>query len=148
MAQAPLQQDGGSNGYYVRSRCRGAMRYKVTARTEWLVAELDHLADAAKVRVALASTEAQREWEAFRLRWPSEVELRRGNIALSDDELALMRSKVERFVSILGTMESGRPSNAEVRTAGSHAAGNFRLDLAPSRDRSGVPDDALGGFPS
>ena len=79
------------------------------------------------------------------MRWPSEIELRKGIIALSDDELSLMRSKVKRFVSILGAMESAHPSNAEMRTVGRRAAPNFRVDLVLSGERSGVPDDA-GGF--
>jgi len=64
------------------------------------------LAEAAEDRLALASAEAQREWEAVRFRWPSEVELRKGTIALSDDDLVLMRAKVMRFVSILGAVAS------------------------------------------
>ena len=78
------------------------MKYTVTSRTKSLVAELSSLAEAAEDRLALASAEAQREWKAVRFRWPSEVELRKGIIALSDDELVLMRTKVMRFVSILG----------------------------------------------
>jgi hypothetical protein len=58
-----------------------------------------------------------------------------------------MRSKVERFVSILGAMESARPSNAEIRTVGRRAATNLRLDLVPSGERSRVPDDADGLLP-
>jgi hypothetical protein len=77
------------------------MRYTVTSRTTSLVAELSTLAEAAEGRLALASAEAQREWKAVRFLWPSEVELRKGIIALSDDELVLMRAKVMRFVSIL-----------------------------------------------
>lgn len=82
------------------------MRYTVTSRTKSLVAELSMLAEAAEDRLALASAEAQREWEAVRFLWPSEVELRRGTIALSDDDLVLMRAKVMRFVSILGAAAS------------------------------------------
>ena len=82
------------------------MRYTVTSRTKSLVAELSMLAEAAEDRLALASAEAQREWEAVRFRWPSEVELRKGTIALSDDDLVLMRAKVMRFVSILGAAAS------------------------------------------
>ena len=123
------------------------MRYKVTDRTEALVAELANLAEGAKDRLALASAEAQREWEAFRVRWPSKNELRKGIIALSDDELSLMRSKVERFVSILVAMESARPSDAEIRTVVRRAAANFPLDLVPSGERSGIPDDADGLLP-
>jgi hypothetical protein len=123
------------------------MRYKVTNRTEALVAELAILAEGAKDRLALASAEAQREWEVFRVRWPSEIELRKGIIALSDDELSFMRSKVERFVSILGAMESARSSNAEIRTVGRRVVSNFRIDLMPSGERSGVPDDVDGLLP-
>jgi len=82
------------------------MRYTVTSRTKSLVAELSMLAEAAEDRLALASAEAQREWQAVRFRWPSEVELRKGTIALSDDDLVLMRAKVMRFVSILGAAAS------------------------------------------
>jgi hypothetical protein len=121
------------------------MRYKVTTRTESLVAELAGLAEAAEDRLGLASAEAQREWAAVRFCWPSEGDLRSGIIALSDDELALIRSKVGRFVSILGAMEL-RSSITESRTVARRAAANLRLDLAPSREQSGVPDDALSGF--
>jgi hypothetical protein len=120
------------------------MRYKVTARTESLVAELATLAEVAEDRLAFASAEAQREWEAFRFRWPSQVELRKGIIALSDDEVAIMRSKAKRFVSILGAAESARRSNAGIRAVDRRAAADLRLDLAPSGP--GVPDDALGAL--
>jgi len=122
------------------------MRYKVTARTESLVAELATLAEAAEDRLALASAEAQREWEAFRFRWPSQVELRKGTIAFSDDELAIMRSKVERLVSILGAAESARPSNAEIPTVDRRATAAVRLAPSGDGDRSGVADDAFGAF--
>ena len=97
------------------------MKYTVTCRTTSLVAELSSLAEAAEDRLALASAEAQKEWEAVRLRWPSEVELRQGRIALSDDDLVLMRAKVMRFVSILaaaasvGSSSPQRPGGHERR---------------------------------
>jgi hypothetical protein len=104
------------------------MRYAVTARTESLVAELASLAEAAEDRLALASAEAQREWEAVRFRWPSEVELREGTIAFSDDDLALMRSKVTRFVSILGAQESSRSSRSAAAGATSPLAEHVLRD--------------------
>jgi hypothetical protein len=87
------------------------MRYTVTPRTTSLVAELSSLAEAAEERLALASAEAKMEWEAVRCRWPSAVELRQGIVALSDDDLVLMRAKVMRFVSILGEAAAARSSN-------------------------------------
>jgi hypothetical protein len=108
------------------------MRYTVTPRTESLVAELATLAEAAEDRLALASAEAQREWEAVRFRWPSEVELRKGIIELSDDDLALMTSKVTRFVSILGAAESARSSNSEIPTVDRRLGANLRLELVSS----------------
>jgi hypothetical protein len=108
------------------------MRYAVTSRTESLVAELVGLAEAAQDRLALASAEAQREWEAVRFRWPSEVELRKGVIELSDDDLAVMRSKVMRFVSILGAVASARSSNAEIPTVERRAGANLRIELVSS----------------
>ena len=94
--------------------------------------------------MAFASAEAQGEWEAFRFRWPSQVELRKGIIALSDDELAIMRSKLKRFVSILGAAESAHRSRAEIRTVDRRAAADLRRDLAPSGP--GVPDVTLGAL--
>jgi hypothetical protein len=78
------------------------MRYPVTSRTKSLVAELASLAEAADGRLARASADAQREWKALRYRWPTEDELGKGIVELSDDDLEVMRSKVMRFVSILG----------------------------------------------
>ena len=72
------------------------------------------LLQAAEDLLALASPAAQREWEALRFQWPSEVDLRKGIIALSDDELELMRSKALRFVRILEAAGSTRTSNARV----------------------------------
>ena len=77
------------------------MRYTVTERTEKLVADLASLAAAADNRLNLASAAAQKEWEAVRFQWPSEVDLRTGAVALSDEELERMRAKVMRFVRIL-----------------------------------------------
>jgi hypothetical protein len=59
------------------------------------------------------------------------VELRKGIIELSDDDLAVMRSKVMRFVSILGAAESARSSNTE-REREEGLAG-ARPDLASAR---------------
>jgi hypothetical protein len=110
------------------------MRYTVTSRTESLVAELSSLAKAADDRLALASAEAQMEWEAVRFRWPSEVELRKGMIALSDDDLVLMRAKVMRFVSILGAAASVRSSNAQSQEVDRHSDADLRLELgSPGR---------------
>ena len=108
------------------------MRYTVTSRTESLVAELASLAETAEDRLALASAEAQREWQAVRLRWPSEVELHKGIIELSDDDLALMRSKVIRFVTILGAAESARSSKVEIPTVDTRVRANPRLEVVSS----------------
>jgi hypothetical protein len=97
-----------------------------------LVAELASLAEAAEKRLSLASADAQMEWQAARSRWPSQVELREGVVALSDDELAVMRSKVKRFVSILGAAVSAQPANAEIRAVDRRTAADLRLDFAPS----------------
>jgi hypothetical protein len=110
-----------------------------------LVADLASLAEAAEDRLALASAEARREWEGFRFRLPSEVELRRGTLALSDDELARMRSKIKRLLSILAAEELARSSDVEIRRIDRHANANHGLDLAESGEQPSVPDNVLGG---
>ena len=102
------------------------MRHAVTARTERLLADLARLADAAEDRLSLASTGAQREWQAMRYRWPSEVDFREGTIALSDQDLELMRSKVMRFVSILEAARTTRVSTVEARSVELRVGGHFR----------------------
>ena len=108
------------------------MRYAVTAQTERLLADLASLADAAEDRLSFASAAAQREWEAMRYRWPSEVDLRDGSIALSDHQLELMRSKVMRFVSILEAARRTLFLKATARTVEPRVCGQLRCEPAPS----------------
>jgi hypothetical protein len=56
---------------------------------------------AAKDEINHESPGAREEWEKLENRFPSELEIRRGIIALSKPELDEMRSKVRRFRDIL-----------------------------------------------
>src|SRR5579872_6877748 len=105
------------------------MRYPVTSRTKSLVAELASLAEAADGRLARASADAQREWKALRYRWPTEDELGKGIVELSDDDLAVMRSKVMRFVSILGAAGPARSPIAEIPRLDLQGVPSRRLNL-------------------
>jgi hypothetical protein len=78
------------------------MMHKATAQTEHLVTELGVLAreiDAGPI--TLASDAARDEWVVLRGQWPSENDVNAGIVALSDEELAMMVSKVRRFKQIL-----------------------------------------------
>ena len=77
------------------------MRHKITSKTVSLIAEMVQLGESVEAHLWVASPAARDEWRSQRLRWPSEIELRQGSIALSDDELEVMRAKVKRFNEIL-----------------------------------------------
>jgi len=79
------------------------MRHKITSRTVSLLAELVELGESIESHLAVASPAARDEWQNQRLRWPSEIEMRQGSVALSDEELEVMRAKVKRFNDILNS---------------------------------------------
>jgi len=73
------------------------MRYKLTNETLPRVNELCQLI--AKTRSSLASlgTDAHREWDRLRPRFPSEEDLYQGYISLSDLEVADLHANLQRF---------------------------------------------------
>ena len=77
--------------------------YPLSSETRNILGELDQLRTAARTLLEFASPGACDEWTKLENRLPSEVELRRGIIALSISELKEMHSKVLRFRDILAT---------------------------------------------
>ena len=102
------------------------MRHKITLETTRILKELARLAEGLQERLPSVSPEARREWEELRLQWPSKLEVRHGTVALSDEELAIMESKVKRFHDILAARSS---SNADLTNDGDTEA------LVPSSKR-------------
>lgn len=87
--------------------------YPISPEGRRILDELDHLRTAARALLDAASRAACEEWTKFESRFPSEVELRRGVIALSTSELKEMQSKVRRFRDILTTARR-EPNVSEV----------------------------------
>jgi hypothetical protein len=77
------------------------MRYSVTAKTEGILRQLRRLARQIEPYLSLASLDARNEWDALRHTWPSDDDLRRGRVSMSDAELEGMHAKVCRFGEIL-----------------------------------------------
>jgi hypothetical protein len=78
------------------------MLHQITARTEALVKDLGALGrDIEGQLLAVATPDARSEWREFRRQWPSRAQLSAGRLPLSEDELAHMVVKVQRFKSIL-----------------------------------------------
>jgi hypothetical protein len=89
------------------------MMYVVTPRSERLVRELLSFAKEVDAPVlARASALAQGEWSELLARLPSEADLRRGVIALGEDELGWLLSKAMRFHDILRTVAPATASTA------------------------------------
>jgi hypothetical protein len=97
------------------------MRHKLTPRTLRIVEELQSLATRAEGQLHHASEAARAEWNAFRMSWPSEHELRQGVLGVSDDALEMMVGKVRRFHDILcelaGRLGATSKSEAPLRRA-------------------------------
>jgi hypothetical protein len=74
---------------------------KATPRTEPLVRELRRLAAALAPDLPFASPAARDEWRRVQATWPSDLELRRGDVPLSDDALKELVAKARRFAAIL-----------------------------------------------
>lgn len=83
------------------------MRYPICPESRRVLDELDHLRTEARALLAAASPDAREEWEKLESRFPSDLEIRRGQLALSKPELDEMRSKVKRFRDILATGQRG-----------------------------------------
>jgi hypothetical protein len=79
------------------------MVYPLSPESRSMLVELDHLRAAARALLEFASPGACDEWTKLENRCPSELELRRGGIALSTSELREIQSKVRRFRDILTT---------------------------------------------
>lgn len=79
------------------------MLYPMSPESHSILVELDHLRTAARALLDFASRGARDEWTKLERRLPSELELRRGIIALSISELKEMQSKIGRFRDILAT---------------------------------------------
>jgi hypothetical protein len=79
------------------------MMYVVTQRSERLVRDLLTLSSELDAHVlARASAPARDEWSELLLRLPTDADLRRGIVALAEDELSWLLAKVIRFRQILG----------------------------------------------
>jgi hypothetical protein len=83
------------------------MMYVVTARSERLLQDLLGLAKELDAAVlARASAPARDEWSELLLRLPTEADLRRGVVALAEDELGRLLGKALRFRQILRAPEA------------------------------------------
>jgi hypothetical protein len=77
------------------------MTYLLCPESRRILDELDHLRAEARALLDAASPGARGEWAKLESRLPSDLEIQRGIIALSESELDEMRSKVRRFRDIL-----------------------------------------------
>jgi len=96
------------------------MRYPICSESRRVLDELDHLRTEARALLDAASPGAREEWEKLESRFPSDLEIRRGHIALSKPELDEMRSKVQRFRDILATGQGGPPIPSTATDAARH----------------------------
>lgn len=97
------------------------MLYPISPESRSILVELDHLRTAARALLEFASPGACDEWTKLENRFPSELELRRGMIALSTSDLREMRSKARRFRDILAT---SRRAAQVSETSADHAPGS------------------------
>jgi len=111
------------------------MSYPICPESRRVLAELDHLRTEARALLAAASAGAREEWEKLESRFPSDLEIRRGQIALSKPELNEMRSKVKRFRDILATGQRG-PQAAD------DPDGDLRVGDLGSRDHLTIGPDS------
>jgi len=83
------------------------MQFEVTPKIGRLVEEFRLLAeDLHSYWLAAASEEARAEWRAFLNDWPTDLEVRRGLVGRSEDDLAWMLAKAKRFRAILAGIAS------------------------------------------
>jgi hypothetical protein len=82
------------------------MHFKTTQTTAKLLDELNRLGVEIEPRLELVSAAARAEWRELRSRFPSDHDLRSGFTAVSDEELAIMCAKVNRFRGFLGGRRS------------------------------------------
>jgi hypothetical protein len=92
------------------------MRFRITPTTGRLLEELDRLSAEIEPRLELVSAAARGEWREMRSRFPSTQDLATGFTPVSDEELAVMHAKVQRFREILGVRRHlARPGTPVIR---------------------------------
>ena len=77
------------------------MRYRTTLATRKLLEDLNHLSVDVEHRLDLASAAARGEWREIRSRFPTAQEMDAGFTAISEEDLLVMRAKIQRFREIL-----------------------------------------------
>lgn len=103
------------------------MLHPISPESRRILVELDHLRTGARALLDFASPGARDEWTKLENRCPSELELRRGIIALSISELKEMQSKVRRFRDILAASRVEQASEASADPdpgCGEHVTGS------------------------
>ena len=110
------------------------MRHTVGTRTRQLVQDLHDLAAEVESYLHFASQAARSEWRVFQSRWPSDHELRQGAVSISDDALANMAAKLQRFLDILRAVaqphiDEGRSEPGPVRDWGLRQHDTGRLPI-------------------
>ena len=78
------------------------MPFKMTPTTGRLLEKLDRLSAEIEPQLELVSAAARGEWREMRSRFPSVQDRATGFAPVSDEELAVMHAKVQRFREILG----------------------------------------------
>ncbi len=78
------------------------MRFKMTPTTNRLLEDLNLLSLDIEPRLELVSAAARAEWREMRSRVPTAQDIAAGFSPISDEQLAVMRSKVIRFRELLG----------------------------------------------
>lgn len=73
------------------------MRYKLTNETKPRVNELCQLIARTRAGLSELGTEAHREWDRLRPRFPSDEDLYQGYISLSDLEVEALHANLSRF---------------------------------------------------
>jgi hypothetical protein len=103
--------------------------------------DLGHLRTAARALLDEASPGAREEWMRFEDRFPSDVEIRRGFIALSKPELEEMWSKVRPFRDILAAGRRRGPKLSRVGTDRAQSDGGGGGNASPAVPSSDVQLD-------
>jgi hypothetical protein len=85
------------------------MHFKTTATTTKLLDDLNRLGAEIEPRLDQVSAAARGEWRELRSRLPTAHDIQKGVSSVSDEELAVMRSKVLRFRELLGARRIANP---------------------------------------
>ena len=86
------------------------MRYKLTNETLPRVNELCQLIAKTRASLPALGTDAHREWDRLRPRFPSEEDLYQGYISLSDLEVADLHANLQQFGVSVPRLSAPRPS--------------------------------------